>query len=100
MCLGLPGRIVSINGKVAIVDFWGMRNKVRLEILEEPVSAGDYILDHAGYAIRRIAPEDVTDTIALYEQVLAEACCDPISLDVVAELESTQEIAVEMEYLV
>lgn len=73
MCLGVPGQIVSIEGKTASVDFWGTRKPVKLDILEEPVSVGDCIVEHAGYAIRRIKPEDVADTIAMYETVLTEA---------------------------
>ena len=32
MCLGVPGRIVEVNGLVATVDFWGIRREVRLEL--------------------------------------------------------------------
>ena len=42
---------------LATVDFWGVRKQVRLEVVDEPVAAGDYILNHVGYAIRRIPPE-------------------------------------------
>ena len=73
MCLGVPGQIVSLDGKTASVDFWGTCKPVKLDIIEEPVSVGDYIVEHAGYAIRRIKPEDVVDTIAMYETVLSEA---------------------------
>lgn len=87
MCLGVPGQIIEIHDKVAIVDFWGVRKEVRLDILEEPVSAGDTIVNHAGYAIRRIPPAEVADTLAMYEVVLCEAGEDPIALDVIEELE-------------
>lgn len=86
MCLGVPGQIVSIENGIAIVDVWGARINVRLDILEEVVETGDYIVEHAGYAIRRISPELVADTLALYETVLGEAGDDPIARDVFAEL--------------
>lgn len=73
MSLGLPGQIIEIEGKNAVVDFWGIRRIVSLEILTEMVSAGDYIIDHEGYAIRRIPVEEVADTVAMYETVAAEA---------------------------
>ena len=43
MCLGVPGKILSINndGDIATVDFWGMRRQVRLDIVDEPVKVGD-----------------------------------------------------------
>ncbi len=86
MCLGVPGQIVEVRDKVAVVDFWGIRKSVKLEILQEPVIPGDYIVDHLGYAIRRIPPADVADTLAMYELVLCEAGEDPIALDVIDQL--------------
>ncbi len=67
MCLGVPGRIVSIEGKVAIVDFWGVRRKVALDIVDEDVTIGDHVLVHVGFAIRRISPEDLAETLAFFE---------------------------------
>ena len=55
MCLGVPGRVVSIDGDIAVVDFWGVRRQVRLDVVDEPVAVGDYLLNHVGFAIRRIA---------------------------------------------
>lgn len=75
MCLGVPGRILEIdpNGFTATVDFFGVRRVVRLELVDEPVVAGDYVLNHVGYAIRRIPAEDIEGTLALYERLLREA---------------------------
>lgn len=86
MCLGVPGQILEISGEVATVDFWGTRRHVRLDELQEPVTAGDYIIDHAGSAVRVIPVEEVADTLALYEVVLTEAGEDPIARDI-AEME-------------
>jgi len=87
MCLGVPGQIIEILDKIAIVDFWGTQKRIKLDILEEPVLPGDYIVGHAGYAIRRIPIEDVPDTLAMYEIVLSEAGEDPIARDIIEELE-------------
>lgn len=70
MCLGVPGRVIEVNGPVATVDFWGVRRNVRLELVDQPVGAGDYILNHVGYAIRRIPTEEIAATLALYEDLL------------------------------
>ena len=86
MCLGVPGQILEVNGDAATVDFWGVTKIVKREILKEPVAAGDYIVNHAGYAIRVIKPEQVADTLAMYEIVLTEAGMDPIATDLDLEL--------------
>lgn len=72
MCLGVPGLVVEIDEHTAIVDFWGVRRRVRLDLVDEPVHLGDYVLNHVGFAIRRIPPEDAAVTIALYEQLVKD----------------------------
>jgi hydrogenase expression/formation protein HypC len=94
MCLGVPGRVVEVQGAQAIVDFWGVRRKVSLEIVDQPVAPGDYILNHVGYAIRRIPQEDIQGTLELYEQLLAEAqngSTDLMAADVSGELQAARE---------
>lgn len=71
MCLGVPGKVVSIDGSLATVDFFGIRRNVRLDIVDQPVAPGDYVMNHVGYAICRIPPAEVQDTLAIYEQLLA-----------------------------
>ncbi|HYB90419.1 MAG TPA: HypC/HybG/HupF family hydrogenase formation chaperone [Candidatus Binataceae bacterium] len=73
MCLGVPGKIVEISGPVATVDFWGVLREVRLDIVDEEVQPGDYVLNHVGYAIRKIPAAEVEATMALYESLLREA---------------------------
>jgi hydrogenase expression/formation protein HypC len=73
MCLGVPGKVIDVDGLLATVDFWGVRKQVRLEVVDEPVQPGDYILNHVGYAIRRIPPHEIDATLALYEELLARA---------------------------
>ena len=92
MCLGVPGLVTEVDELTALVDFWGVRRRVRLDLVDEPVSVGDYVLNHVGFAIRRIPPEDVQTTLALYEQLLQEANRsgqeDLMVADVRAEIEA------------
>jgi hydrogenase expression/formation protein HypC len=73
MCLGVPGRVLTVEGDMATADFFGIRRQVRLDVVDQPVEPGDYILNHVGFAIRRIPEEEIAETLALYEQLLAEA---------------------------
>jgi hydrogenase expression/formation protein HypC len=73
MCLGVPGKVLEVQGLEATVDFFGVRRTLRLDIVDEPVQPGDYVLNHVGFAIRRIPPEEVQETLALFEQVLRDA---------------------------
>jgi hydrogenase expression/formation protein HypC len=90
MCLGVPGLVIDADELTALVDFWGVRRRVRLDLVDEPVRAGDYVLNHVGFAIRRIPAEDVQTTLALYEQLLAETAQegrdDLMTSDVLGEI--------------
>jgi hydrogenase expression/formation protein HypC len=90
MCLGVPGRVIAVDGETASVDFWGIRRQVRLDVVDQPVAPGDYILNHVGFAIRRIPAEEIGETLALYETLLAEASRDDLmAADVRGEVEAT-----------
>jgi hydrogenase expression/formation protein HypC len=93
MCLGIPGQIVSIDGHTAMVEFWGTLKPVRLDILEQPVRRGDYVINHSGVAVRRIPPHEVVDTLALYELILAEGGVDPIACNAAPELVEDEQLA-------
>jgi hydrogenase expression/formation protein HypC len=73
---------------MATVDFWGVRKEIRLEVVDEPVAPGDYILNHVGYAIRRIPAGEIEATLALYDELLTRADADDLmAADVRAEIE-------------
>jgi hydrogenase expression/formation protein HypC len=90
MCLGVPGQVVAVDGAAATVDFWGVRRQVRLDLVDADVAPGDYVLNHVGFAIRRIPAEEVAATLALYEDLLALAGdADLMSADVRSEIDAT-----------
>jgi len=80
--------VIEVDGWTAVVDFWGVRKQVLLNIVDEPVAPGDYILNHVGFAIRRIPPESVAETLALYETLLNDDVGDLMTADVRAEIEA------------
>lgn len=88
MCLGVPGRVIDVRGNTATVDFWGVRRETRLDVVDEAVNPGDYILNHVGFAIRKIPPSEIQETLALYELLLREAGEDMMADDVRGEIEA------------
>ena len=70
MCLGIPGRIVSITpNDLAEVDFSGVRREVSLMLCPE-LEVGDYCLVHVGFAIQRLDPDEAQETIKLLDEFL------------------------------
>jgi hydrogenase expression/formation protein HypC len=93
MCLGVPGRVVSIDGDVAIVDFWGVEKPIRLDVVDAPVAPGDYVLNHVGFAIRRIPAAEIGETLELYDELLRRAdVSDLMAADVRAELGAADQV--------
>jgi hydrogenase expression/formation protein HypC len=90
MCLGVPGRVIEIEDGVATVDFFGVKRRVRLDVVDAPVAPGDYVLNHVGFAIRRIPAEEIADTLALYDELLRSASDDLLGNDVRGELDATE----------
>jgi hydrogenase expression/formation protein HypC len=91
MCLGVPGKVVRVDGLVATVDFFGVRKEVRLDIVDEPVQPGDYVLNHVGFAIHRIPEDEIGDTLALFDEILRTAePQDLMAADVQGELHATR----------
>lgn len=97
MCLGVPGRVLEVRGPTATVDFFGVHRETRLDVIDEPVGPGDYILNHVGFAIRKIPESEIEETLALYEQLLAEAADDMMADDVRGEIEAGGSGADEVE---
>lgn len=89
MCLGVPGRVIDVHGFTATVEFWGVRREIRLDVVDEPVAPGDYVLNHVGFAIRRIPETEIAETLALYEMLLREAEGDMMAADVRGEIEAS-----------
>lgn len=90
MCLGVPGRVLEVRGRTAVVDFFGVRRETRLDVVDEPVGPGDYILNHVGFAIRKIPAEEIGETLALYEMLLREAEHDIMAADVRGEIDAAR----------
>jgi hydrogenase expression/formation protein HypC len=91
MCLGIPGKVIAINGLEATVDFFGVQRLVRLDVVDEPVAVGDYILNHVGFAIRRIPPAEASETLSLFEELAKVNEKDLLAEDMRAELAGTTE---------
>lgn len=70
--------MVSVAGSIASVDFWGVVKQIRLEICDEPVAPGDYVLNHVGFAIRRIPPDEIDETLAMYDELLGRSRLDDL----------------------
>jgi hydrogenase expression/formation protein HypC len=71
MCIGFPGKIMNIDeDNYATIDIGGTKREVCLDIIDEQVGLGDYVLCHAGYAIHKVDEDVARDKLALLKELL------------------------------
>jgi hydrogenase expression/formation protein HypC len=70
MCVAVPSLVVSLNGSDAEVDIEGVRRKTSIYLTPE-AKVGDYVLMHAGFAIKVIDLQEARETIDLLRQINA-----------------------------
>lgn len=70
MCLAVPMEIKSIKDNIAEVEVGGVTNQVRLDIIDEPPQVGDFVIVHAGFALRRLDREEGLETLKLFQEGL------------------------------
>jgi len=63
VCYAIPGRIVSLNGKKAVVDYFGERRTVRADFTD--LTVGDYVYAQGGFVVDKI---DASDALPILEQ--------------------------------
>jgi hydrogenase expression/formation protein HypC len=70
--MGIPMRIIEIDGLLARCEAKGVEREASLLMLEhEGLAVGDYIVVHLGHAIDRVTPEQAADAWAIYDEMLA-----------------------------
>ena len=52
MCLAIPGKVISINGDRATVDYGGTGTEANISLVRPAV--GEYVIVHAGFAIEKL----------------------------------------------
>ena len=70
MCVAVPALVVSLNGSEAEVDIEGVRRKTSIYLTPE-AKVGDYVLMHAGFAIKVIDLQEARETIDLLRHINA-----------------------------
>mgnify|MGYP000715333234 CR=1 FL=1 len=68
MCLGIPAKIIQIDGEYADADIQGATIRIGLQLLEN-VKEGDYVLVHTGYALDKLSEKEALETLETIRQI-------------------------------
>jgi len=78
MCLAIPGQVIAIvdeTNRLAKVSVVGVNRTVNIGLLDGetiPVTPGDWVLIHVGFAMSRIDEREAAATLDLLERMGAE----------------------------
>lgn len=73
MCLAVPSKVLELReGNTAVVEAFGTRRLISLDLLQDSVSVGDWVLVHVGFAIQKLDEEYALKTLELFEELLEQ----------------------------
>ncbi len=72
MCLGIPGKIITIyenhGTKMAKIDFGGVSREVCIEVIPE-AKPGDWTIVHAGFALNLLSEDEAQETLDILQEM-------------------------------
>ncbi len=73
MCLAIPSKVIDINKEtnIATLDTLGVTRKASLDLMQDDVAIGDFVLLHIGYVMGKIDVQDAQESLELYAQMIA-----------------------------
>ena len=72
MCLGVPMKIIELDGYSATCEAKGIRRKVSLFLMQhDALEIGDMVMVHVGNAIQKMSEEEAHSAWELYDEMLA-----------------------------
>ena len=69
MCVAAPMKVIKIDGDTICAELGGTTKDARLDVIDERLELGDYVLIHAGFALHRIDPEEAKITLELWKEM-------------------------------
>lgn len=70
MCLAIPSKITQIENEMATIDVDGVKRSASLMLMED-AAVGDYVIVHAGFAIKKLDEASAMETIRLLKEAAA-----------------------------
>jgi len=72
MCLGIPGKILTIyedhGTRMAKIDFGGVSREVCIEVIPE-AKPGDWTIVHAGFALNLLSEDEANETLEMLREI-------------------------------
>lgn len=69
MCLAVPLKIVSVDGKHAVGEAAGLSQIIRVDFIPG-IQPGDYVMVHAGFAIQKLTQQQAEENLACIQEAI------------------------------
>jgi len=72
MCLAIPSKVIKIDTEtnLATLDTLGVMREASLDLMNEEVQIGDYVLLHIGYVMGKIDEEQAKLSLETYAEII------------------------------
>ena len=72
MCLSIPSKIKCIDMEMntCVVDTMGVERSASLDLIDQEVKVGDYVLIHIGFAMNKIDEEYALESLKVYAEII------------------------------
>lgn len=72
MCLAIPSKVIKIDTEtnLATLDTLGVMREASLDLMNEEVRIGDYVLLHIGYVMGKIDEEQAKLSLETYAEII------------------------------
>lgn len=74
MCLAIPSKVISIDksANTAILDTMGVRREASLDLMNEEIVEGEFVLLHIGFVISKIDEQSAIESLKIYDEIIKE----------------------------
>ncbi|HJC08727.1 MAG TPA: HypC/HybG/HupF family hydrogenase formation chaperone [Candidatus Gemmiger stercorigallinarum] len=69
MCLAVPLKILSVDGRQAVGEAGGLTQKLRVDFIPD-IRPGDYVMVHAGFAIEKLTEQQAKENLACIQEAV------------------------------
>ena len=67
MCVAMPGRVLSVGGRTALVAFNGNRVEARTGLVK--IEPGDNVLVHAGCILQKVSDREMEELNGMLKEM-------------------------------
>lgn len=70
MCYAIPAKLIAIEGKIGVIDYFGEQRKILLDL--DDIKIGDYVYAQGGVLVRKIPAKEALEILVHWKEIFFE----------------------------